>query len=68
LHDCHALKLFKRGQGIKIPEISALASRVLAMIEARIKLSRQLSGGDSRLDSGGSPHSHSQANAPSSKG
>jgi putative membrane protein len=68
LHHCHALKLFKRGQGIKIPEISALASRVLAMIEARVKLSRQLSGGDSRLDSSGSPHSHAQANAPSSKG
>ena len=38
----HALKLFKRGQAIKIPEISALASRVLAMIEARVKLSREL--------------------------
>lgn len=68
LHHRHALKLFKRGQGIKIPEISALASRVLAMIEARVKLSRQLSGGDSRLDGSGSPHSHAQANAPSSKG
>jgi putative membrane protein len=45
LHHRHALKLFKRGQAIKIPEISALASRVLAMIEARIKLSRQLSAG-----------------------
>ena len=44
----HAHKLFNRGQAVKIPEISALASRVLAMIEARVKLSRQLSeGGDS---------------------
>jgi putative membrane protein len=58
LHDGHALKLFKRGQAIKVPEISALASRVLAMIEARVKLSRQLSGGgDSGLDGSGSAHS-----------
>jgi predicted outer membrane protein len=50
----HAIKLFSRGQKIEIPEISALASRVLAMIEARIKLSRQLSGRiDSALDGGG---------------
>jgi putative membrane protein len=41
----HALKLFKGGQAVKIPEISALASRVLAMIEARVKMSRQLCGG-----------------------
>lgn len=46
-----AIKLFKRGQTIKIPEISALASRALAMIEAHVKLSRQLSGSiDSLLD------------------
>jgi putative membrane protein len=45
LNHRHALELFKRGQAIKIPEISALASRALAMIEARVKLSRQLSGG-----------------------
>ena len=50
----HAIKLFSRGQTIKIPEISALASRVLAMIEARIKLSRQMSGSiDSPPDGGG---------------
>lgn len=49
LNHRHAIKLFKRGQAIKIPEISALASRALAMIEARIKLSRQLSAdGNSR--------------------
>lgn len=44
LRNRHAIKLFSRGQTIKNPEISALASRVLAMIEARIKLSRQMSG------------------------
>jgi putative membrane protein len=66
LHHNHALRLFVRGQAIKVPEISALASRVLAMIEARIKLSRQLSGGG---DSGlvGSSHS-ARANAPASGG
>jgi predicted outer membrane protein len=48
LRNRHAIKLFSRGQTIKIPEISALASRVLAMIEARIKLSHQMSG---RIDS-----------------
>jgi putative membrane protein len=66
LHHNHALKLFKRGQAIKLPEISALASRVLAMIEARIKLSRQLSGGgNSSLAR--SPHS-GRANTPASGG
>jgi predicted outer membrane protein len=55
-HD--AIKLFKRGQAIKVPEISALASRVLAMIDARVKLIRQLSGGaDSLLDGSGLPPS-----------
>lgn len=59
-HD--AIKLFKRGQAIKVPEISALASRLLAVIEARVKLSRQLSGGDnSLLDGSGLPHSDSSA-------
>jgi putative membrane protein len=45
LNHRYALKLFKRGQTIKIPEISAFASRVLALTEARVKSSRQLSGG-----------------------
>jgi putative membrane protein len=35
LHQRHAINLYKRGQTIKIPEISALASRMLAMAEAR---------------------------------
>jgi putative membrane protein len=35
LHQRHAINLYKRGQTIKIPEISALASRMLAMTEAR---------------------------------
>jgi predicted outer membrane protein len=35
LHQHHAINLYKRGQTIKIPEISALASRMLAMTEAR---------------------------------
>ena len=53
LHHRHAIKLFKRGQTIKIPEISALASRVLALIEARVKLSRQLTGNIDSLLNGG---------------
>jgi predicted outer membrane protein len=58
----HAIKLFKRGQAIKVPEISALASRLLAIIEARLKLSRQLSAGnDSPLDGSGLRHSDSSA-------
>ncbi|HMH30674.1 MAG TPA: DUF4142 domain-containing protein [Steroidobacteraceae bacterium] len=52
LNHRHALKLFKRGQAIKIPEISALASRVLAVIEARVKLSHQLSGGGAAVQAG----------------
>jgi hypothetical protein len=52
LNHRHALKLFKRGQAIKIPEISAHASRVLAVIEARVKLSRQLSGGGAAVQAG----------------
>jgi predicted outer membrane protein len=60
LHHRHAIRLFKRGQTIRNPEISAFASRVLAMIEARIKLSRQLSARiDSLLDGGGLPYSES---------
>jgi predicted outer membrane protein len=43
LHHRRVLTLFKRGQTIKNPEISALASRLLAMAEARIKLSRHFS-------------------------
>jgi len=35
LHQRRAINLYKRGQTIKIPEISALASRMLAMAEAR---------------------------------
>jgi putative membrane protein len=67
LNHRYAIKLFKRGQAIKIPEISAFASRVLAMIEARVKLGRQLSGdGNSGLDGSGSPHSGARANAPAS--
>ena len=54
LHNRQAIELFRRGQTIEIPEISALASRVLAMIEARIKLNRQLSRRiDSPLDAEG---------------
>jgi predicted outer membrane protein len=37
------VKLLKRGQTIKNPVISALASRLLAVVEARAKLSRHLS-------------------------
>jgi predicted outer membrane protein len=37
------VKLLKRGQTIKNPELSALASRLLAVVEARAKLSRHLS-------------------------
>jgi putative membrane protein len=46
-----AIRLFRRGQTIKIPDISALASRALAMLEAHVKFCRQLSGSiDSLLD------------------
>jgi putative membrane protein len=56
LHHRHAITLFKRGQTVKNPEISALASRMLAMTEARIKLSRQLPANiDPLLDGGGLP-------------
>lgn len=62
LRQRHAIKLFKRGQTIKIPEISALASRALAMIEAHVKLSRQVSGSiDSPLDDERFPHPGSAA-------
>lgn len=58
----HAIKLFNRGQAIKVPEISALASRLLAIIAVRDKLCRQLSeGDDSLLDGSGLPHSDSSA-------
>jgi putative membrane protein len=57
MHHRLAITLFKRGQTIKNPEVSALASRVLAMTEARIKLSRQLPASiDHLLDGGGLPH------------
>jgi predicted outer membrane protein len=48
MHHHLEVTLLKRGQTIKIPEISALASRLLAVIDARVKLSRHLSG---RIDS-----------------
>jgi putative membrane protein len=68
LNHRHAIRLFKRGQTIKIPEISAFASRALAMIEARIKLSRQLAGSiDSLLDGGAAPHHESAADAQRSR-
>jgi putative membrane protein len=68
LNHRHAIKLFKRGQTIKIPEISAFASRALATIEARIKLSRQLAGSiDSLLEGGGAPHHVSSADAERSR-
>jgi putative membrane protein len=43
IHHRLEVKLFNRGQTIKNPEISALASRLLAVVEARAKLSRHLS-------------------------
>jgi putative membrane protein len=66
LHHRDAVKLFRRGQAIKIPEISAFASRVLATIESRLKLSRQLSGSVASLLDGGTPtHMGSSADAGS---
>jgi putative membrane protein len=62
MHHRHAITLFKRGQTIKNPKISALASRVLAMAEARIKLSRQLPASIDLLLDGGGP-SYPQASA-----
>jgi putative membrane protein len=54
LHHRHAIALFKRGQTIKNPEISALASRALATVEARIRMSRLWSGSvDQLLDGQG---------------
>jgi predicted outer membrane protein len=44
MHHRLEVKLLKRGLAIKIPAISALASRLLAVVEARVKLSRHLSG------------------------
>jgi putative membrane protein len=52
LHHRQAIALFKRGQTIKNPEISALASRALATVEARIKMSRLLSGSVDQLLNG----------------
>lgn len=49
LHHRRVITLFKRGQTIKNPEISALASRLLAMAEARIKMSRHFSGSVDQL-------------------
>jgi putative membrane protein len=38
----NAITLFKRGQRIKDPEISALASRTLSMLEARLRRTNSL--------------------------
>lgn len=43
MHHRLEVKLLKRGQAIKTPAISALASRLLAVVEARAKLSHHLS-------------------------
>ena len=43
MHHRFELKLLNRGQAIKTPAISALATRLLAVVEARAKLSHQLS-------------------------
>jgi len=48
MHHRLGVQLLRQGQAIQIPEISALASRLLAVIEARANLSRQLS---ERIDS-----------------
>jgi putative membrane protein len=54
LHHRQAITLFKRGQTISNPEISALASRMLATVEARIKMNRLFSGSvDQFLDGHG---------------
>jgi predicted outer membrane protein len=52
IHHRLEVKLLKRGQTITNPEISALASRLLAVVEARAKLSRQLSGNLDSLGAG----------------
>ena len=44
MHHRLEVNLLKRGQTVNIPEISALASRLLVVVEARAKLSRHLSG------------------------
>ena len=63
LHHRRAVTLFKRGQTIKNPEISALASRLLALAEARIKLSRHFTGSVDQLLDGPTPlHPHSAGN------
>lgn len=41
-HHEHAITLFKRGQRIKDPEISALASRSLSVLEARLRQTNSL--------------------------
>jgi predicted outer membrane protein len=62
LHHRRVIMLFKRGQTIKNPEISALASRLLAMAEARIKMSRHFSGSvDQLLDGPAAAHSRPSA-------
>jgi predicted outer membrane protein len=57
IHHRLEVKLLQRGQTIKNPEISALASRLLAVVEARAKLSRQLS---ENLDSFGAGEASGQ--------
>jgi hypothetical protein len=48
MHHRLEVTLLKRGRTVNIPEISALASRLLAVVEVRAKLSRHLS---ERIDS-----------------
>jgi predicted outer membrane protein len=55
LHHRRVVTLFRRGQTIKNPEISALASRLLAIAEARIKLSRHFTGSVDQLLEGPAP-------------
>jgi len=61
IHHRLEVKLLQRGQTIKNPEIAALASRLLAVVEARAKLSRHLS---KNIDSLGT----SEAREPRSRG
>ena len=55
IHHRIEVKVLKRGQTIKNPEISALASRLLAVVEARAKLSRHLSENIDSLGAAAAP-------------
>jgi len=55
IHHRLEVKLLKRGQTIKNPVISALASRLLAVVEARATLSRHLSESHDSLIAGEAP-------------